>query len=117
VTRPKSRRQHLLAPCSEDFAVHRSVEQHRGDEAAKRQAADEGDCLPMSMRNGGVAALASRCPTAQADHFGRKPAFIDEDQVLGGELRLAVEPPLAGRLYVGPFLLTGVRSLFLCVWP
>jgi hypothetical protein len=33
----------------------------------------------MSMRDGGVAALASRRPPAQAGHLGRKPAFVDED--------------------------------------
>ena len=38
VTRAQGRRQHLLAPGSEDLAVHRPVEQHRGDEAGRRQA-------------------------------------------------------------------------------
>jgi hypothetical protein len=46
VTWPQSRGEHLLAPGSEDLAVHRPVEQHRGDEAGKRQATDEGDGLP-----------------------------------------------------------------------
>jgi hypothetical protein len=64
-----------------------------------------------------VAALAPRRPATQAGHIGRKPALVDEDQVLGGELGLTVGPALACRLYVRTRLLAGMRSLFLCVWP
>lgn len=67
----QGRRQHLLAPGPEDLAVLRPVEQHRGDEAGRRQAADEDDGLPVSMRDGSMAALAFRRPAAQAGHLGR----------------------------------------------
>jgi hypothetical protein len=60
--------------------------------------------------------LASGGPAAQAGHFGRKPAFIDEDQALWIELGLALAPSLPCRLYVGASLLAGVSGLFLCVW-
>lgn len=99
------------------FTVHRSIEQHGGYEAGHGQGADEGDGLPVTVRDGGPTALSSSRPTAQAGHLGRQPAFIDEDQTRGIELGLAIGPSLAGRLYVRTLLLTGVGSLFLCVWP
>ena len=116
VGRPQERGQHLLAPSPEDLAVHRPVEQHRGDEAGTGQPADEGNGLPVSMRDGGAAALAFGRPTAQARHLGREPAFVDEDQALRIKRGLTIEPALAGGLYVGPLLLAGMRGLFLCVW-
>jgi hypothetical protein len=48
----------------------------------------------------------------QAGHLGRCTGLIDEDQLLRIEVRLRVEPSLAPRGDVGPFLLAGVRGFF-----
>src|SRR5690348_722195 len=112
----QGRCQHLLAPGSKDLAIHRPVEQHRGDEAVEGQAADEGDGLPVPVRDGGAAALALRGPAAQARHVGREPAFVDENQALWIELGLPLGPALTCGFYVGTVLFAGVSGLFLCVW-
>src|SRR3546814_2506541 len=41
VARPQGRRQHLLDPGQEALSVHRSVKQHRRDEAAERERSEE----------------------------------------------------------------------------
>ena len=117
VIRPQDRREHLLAPGPEAIPVHRSVEHHRSDEAGKRQSADEGHSLPVSVGDSSAAALAFGRPTPKACHLGRQAAFVDEDQVFGTKRGLLFDPLLAGCLYVGALLLAGMRSLFLCVWP
>src|SRR5258708_39672353 len=74
------RDQHLLDPSQEALSVHRTVEKHRRNEARKRETADKGDGLPMTMRNCGAATLAFRGPATKARHLRRKAALIDEDQ-------------------------------------
>jgi len=66
----------------------------------------------MSMGNSGTTALATPRSAAQPRHLGRGSGFVDEDQVLGIELRLGVEPSLAPGGDVGPLLLAGVRRFF-----
>jgi hypothetical protein len=50
-----------------------------------------------------------------ARHVGRGPCFIDEDQALGIEVELPIEPGFAPLRDVGTILLRGVRRLFLRV--
>ena len=64
--RPQGRRQHLFAPGEEDLAIHRLVDEHRRDDAGKRQSADEGDGLPMSVGDRGATASALSGPTRAA---------------------------------------------------
>src|SRR5665213_1723619 len=66
VARAQGWRQHLLDPGQEAFAVHRSVQKHWCNEARKRKAADEGDGLPMPVRNCGAATLALGRPATKA---------------------------------------------------
>lgn len=113
----QDRRQHLLAPRPEDLAIHWPIEQHRRDEAGNGEAADEGHGLPVSVRDGGPAALASGRPSAQARHLGREPTFVDEDQALRVEFGLLAGPLFAGERDVATLLLAGMGGLFLCVWP
>jgi len=115
VTRPQGRRQHLFDPGKEAFSVHRPVEKHWRDKAVERETADKGYGFPMSVRDCGPTAFALRRPAPQTGHLRRKAAFVDEDQAFGIKIGLAFEPGLAGRLYIGAFLLTGVSRLFLCV--
>ena len=63
------------------------------------------------------AALTPACAAIAARHLGRRAAFIDEDQALGIEVGLGVEPGFAPGGYVRPILLGGVCRLFFRVKP
>lgn len=52
-----------------------------------------------------------------ARHVRRGPGFVDEDELGGIEIQLAVKPALALLQDIGPALLYRVASLFLRVWP
>ena len=52
-----------------------------------------------------------------AGHIGRRPRLVDEDEALGLQIGLAVEPALALLQNVGPVLLNSMASLFLRVMP
>jgi hypothetical protein len=52
-----------------------------------------------------------------AGHVGGSPGFVDEDEALGFEIDLAVEPVLALLQDVGAVLLDRVPGLFLRVIP
>ena len=47
-----------------------------------------------------------------ARHVGRRPSFIDEDQPLGIEIKLPLEPGLALDKNVGAVLFLGMSGLF-----
>lgn len=66
----------------------------------------------MAVRDGRTATLAPWRAAAQAGHLGGRSGLVDEDQVLGIEVRLRVEPRPAPRGDVGPLLLAGVRGFF-----
>ena len=66
----------------------------------------------MAMRDRGAAALTALGPAPRASHLGRGPGLIDEDQLLGIETGLGVEPGLAAEDHIGPLLLGGVRGFF-----
>ena len=63
----------------------------------------------MTVRHRGTAALAAFGAPAQAGHLGRGAGLVDEDQALGVEVRLGVEPGAALGRDVGPFLLGRLR--------
>jgi hypothetical protein len=52
-----------------------------------------------------------------AGHVGGRPRLIDEDQALGIEIELAIEPALALPQDVGSVLLDSMASLLLRVMP
>ena len=108
-------RQHLLDPGEEALSVHWPVQKHRRNEARKREAADKGDSLPMTVRNCGAATLASWRPATKPRHLRRKAALVDKNQVFGVKIVLAVDPILARGLHIGARLLAGMGSLFLYV--
>jgi len=57
------------------------------------------------------ASLAARRPAAQAGHLRGSRSLVDEDQPLGIEVELAVEPGDAAAQDIGTLLLGGVRPL------
>jgi hypothetical protein len=71
----------------------------------------------MTMREAHAQPLAPRAAAMTAGHVGCGPRLVDEDQALGIEIELAVEPALALRQDVGSVLLDSMASLFLRVMP
>ena len=100
---------------AEGIAIHGPVEDHRGGETAEAQAGGEGGGLPVPMRHRGPTALATGRAAVATRHLGRGAGLVDEDQLLGVQIELAVEPGLACVLHVGALLLSGIRRLFLSV--
>ncbi len=72
----------------------------------------EGGCLPMSMWDRGTAAFAAPGAAAQARHLGRGPGLVDEDQPLGFQIGLGLEPGPPTTHNVSPLLFAGVRGFF-----
>ena len=69
----------------------------------------------MAVRHADAQALAAPAAAVRAGHLRRGPGLVDEDETLGVEIDLAVEPVLAPLQDVGAILLAGVRGLFLRV--
>src|SRR3954463_5932064 len=67
------------------------------------------------MRHASPQPPTARGPSVAPGHVGRSPGLINEDQPLGIEIKLALEPGLAPLADVGPVLLGGMRGLFLRV--
>jgi len=111
------RRQDASHVGGEGIGVHGSVEHPRRDHAGPAQAGDEGRGLPVTVRHASAQSLSSRGPAVTSRHVGRRPGFVDEDQRLGVEVELAVEPLLTSLQDVGAVLLGRVRRLFLRVIP
>ncbi len=97
---------------AEGVAVHRPVEKHRGARAIETQTGGEAGGLPMAMGYAGAATFTPRRPSAQPGHLGRGAGLVDEDELLGIEIGLAVEPRSAAGGDIRPLLLGGVRGFF-----
>ncbi len=69
------------------------------------------------MREAHAQPLALGAPPVTAGHIGRGPGLVDEDQALGIEIGLTVEPRLTLPQDVGTVLLDRVPGLFLRVMP
>ena len=67
------------------------------------------------MRYPGPSPFAAPAPAMAPRHVGGRPGLVDEHQLLGIKVELAVEPVLALLQDVGTVLLGGVRGLFLRV--
>ena len=104
--------QHVDHIGAEGIPVHRPVEQHGGTQACQAQAGGECRGLPMAVRDGGPAAHPPLGSAPQAGHLGRSAGLVDEDQLLGIEIGLGVEPGLAAGDDIRPLLFGGVRGFF-----
>lgn len=59
----------------------------------------------MAMGNGRSASLAARRAPAQSGHLGGCRGLIDDDQLLGIEIKLTIEPDYAAAKNVRALLL------------
>ena len=69
----------------------------------------------MAMWHAHPQPLPARTAAMAAGHAGTGPAFVDEDQTIGIEVELSLEPGLALDHDIRALLLAGVRGLFLRV--
>ena len=88
-------------------AVHRALDDPRGDEGIGGQPGDEGLGAPPAKGRGGVQALAFRGAAPRPGHVGLHRGLVDEDQPVGPGLHRgqAVPYPVAagaGAGDVGP---------------
>lgn len=97
---------------SEACAVGGSVEQGGGTQAIAAQGGRDGGGLVMPVRDGEAAARAARGSTVAARHVGGRSRLVEEDQPVGIEGVLVLEPRLAGGPYVSARLLGGVDRPF-----
>lgn len=96
----------------EDRAVHRPVDQHGRLDAGEAQAGDEGGGPPVSVRHAHAQSLTAGRPPAKPRHLRVQPGFVDEDQALGIEIGLSLEPGPPGGRHIRSRLLIGVPGLF-----
>ena len=66
----------------------------------------------MAMGNADAKPLALGCASVAARHVGRGPRLVDEDETLGIEIGLALEPVFTPLQDIRAILLAGVRGLF-----
>ena len=88
------RREQLFTPGHERISIHGTVEQHGRDKAVGRQSIEEGDGLPVSVRDRRSATLSLLRPSSHARHLGGDATFVDEDQVPEVKLRSPSRLPL-----------------------
>ena len=69
----------------------------------------------MAVRPADAQALTALTAAVDPSHVGGGPCLVDEDQMLGRQIKLAVKPGLPAPQDVGPVLLAGMRRLFLRV--
>ena len=112
VARIERRRQHLLDIGAERDGVHRSIERHWRGQGGAAQGGGEGCGQPMAMGDWGAAAATALRTTVTASHLGRGAGLVDEDELVGVEMRRKLAPGLAGCRDVGPILLGGVHGFF-----
>jgi hypothetical protein len=112
VTWPEGGAEALFGIGCEDLGVHRPVDHHRREDAAAAYGGDQGGGLPATMRDLGDEPLATRAAAMGPRHIGLGPGLVDEDQLVGRQLRLPVAQNLPSLCDVRPILLGGVQRFF-----
>ncbi len=115
ISGPEHRHEQLLDIGAETLAIDRAVEDAWCRQPVAAQGTEEGQRAPVTVGCKAAQTLASRSPTAQWRHVGLDPGLVDEDQPVGIEIELILEPLLAPDQNVGTVLFSGVRGLFLRV--
>ena len=95
VTRREARDKTAVEVGEKDVAVHRPVDDERGDDAVLPQAADKGRDLPMAMRDAPDQALAAAATATHRGHVRARAGLVDEDEATWIKLRLLRDPLLA----------------------
>lgn len=112
IARLESWSQYLFDIGGEEFAVDWAVDDAGGVDPVMPESRDEGERLPVAIRNLGVETLASRRPTTQRRHVGLYPGLVNKDKPAGSDPSLMGLPALAFPGDVRPILLGRQNSFF-----
>lgn len=102
----------LFSVGCEDLGVYGTVDHHGCEDLASADGGDQGGGLPAAVRDLGHKPLAARAAAMGPRHVGFDPGLVDEDQLVGRQLRLPFAMRLAGLRDVRPVLLGGVQRFF-----
>jgi len=105
-------REDLLEVGEEGLAIHRPVDDQGSGNRVVPESRDEGRDFPMAVRDFRNQALPAAAAASEPGHVGAGAGLVDEHQMLGIKLRLAVFPGGASRGHVGAVLLAGVQAFF-----
>ena len=103
--------EHVLDVGLEARSIDGAV-QHEGRHDPAQAQAGHQRRLPVAVRHAHPQPLAAWGAPVRAGHLGGGAGLVDEDQALGIEIELAVEPCLPRLADVGAVLLGSVRGLF-----
>lgn len=102
----------LRDPGGEHLAIDRPVQHEGRDNAVVAQPGEEGQGLPVPMRDMRRQPLAPRGPAAGPGHVGLDPGFINEDQASGVEPVLMRPPSRPEPRHLRTQLFTSHQGLF-----
>jgi hypothetical protein len=88
ITRPESWGEALFGIGREDLGIHGTVDDHGREDLVPADGGDQGRGLPAAIRDLGDKPLAARAATMSPRHIGLGPGLVDEDQLIGRQLRL-----------------------------
>ena len=106
------RHEHPVDTSPEGVSVDGAVEDHRSRNPAEAQTRDEGRGLPRPVRDAGSQAFGRQRAAVQPRHVFGCPGLVDEDEPLGVEVKLALEPLFPTPRDVRTVLLGGVGGPF-----
>ena len=115
VARCQDRGEALADPGGESVSIDRPVQHEGGYDAVVAQPGEEGQSLPVPVRNMCDQATAPRGPAAGPGHVGLHPRFIYENQSLGVKPMLVRLPPGPEPRHLRAKLFSGHQRFFLTV--
>lgn len=112
VIAPQRRNETLLDIVQEGFAIHGSLDQHRGDDTGLPEAGNEGQRFPVPHRDIAEQAFSAWAPTIETDHVGGDGSFIDEDKASRVKQLLLAHPTSARPSHVRALSLSCAQAFF-----
>ena len=112
VTLAQGRRQHLLDISEESYAIHGAVDHIGCGHAVDAERGDQGQRLPVPVRDPGDKALANWRAAVMTDHLRRYSRLVDENETRGLQLRLLGFEFCTGGRNIRSILLGGVQRFF-----
>ena len=106
------RHEELFDPGGEGDPIDRPVDDARCDDAVVSQPGEEGERLPVPVRNLGQERLTSWAPAARAGHVGLNSGFVDEDQPSWIKAMLISAPACPQLRQARPFRLAWQKCFF-----